>query len=844
MQMSLWGDEFIVTPSSKEIKNIKAKIEAPISTDDIKKSINSSKVSIEQKIQNITDEVNRILGRYKNDTICITDKYQLESYIDSAVRNGEISIDTETNNSLDPLTCKLMGGCFYVEGEKNAYIPVNHINRYTGELLHNQLTEKDIKKQLERLKDTHIIMHNAPFDYRVIKNTCDIKLNVYWDTMIGARMLNENEKAGLKIQYIEHIDPTIEKYSIEHLFKSLPYEIFPPELFALYAATDAFMTMKLQKYQFKEFSKKENSKIFKVFMNVEMPIVEVAAEMEETGICIDDEVLDYLDVKLQQELSEVKTKIQQEISSNYSDAISKWRLTEDANRHSERVSKAGKITMTKSKSEQLKEPVEFGSSAQLSILLYDVIKVPVIDKKKPRGTEEEILEQINLPICKQILEYRGLAKLKSTFIDSIREKISTKDCRLHSHFNQLGTATGRFSSTSPNLQQIPSHNKIIRTMFKAADGYALVGSDFSQQEPRTLCHFSGDESMSNAYREKRDLYATVAAKVHHLDYWDCMENTQDGKTNPQGEKRRSDIKSVVLGLLYGRQAASIAEQIGSTPEEAQKLIDDFFDGFPKVKDWVNKTKSDAHKTGYVEDIMGRRRRLPELLLPEYNISTKVVDFNPLIGDIKHVDTIKESCIKEKWTKKLEKARGAKQYKELIDKAALEGIKITSNTAKIAQAERQSVNARVQGSAATITKLAMIRIYHDQKMRDLGFRLMICVHDELIGECPKENREEVSQRLSQLMIDAAAEVCSIPMKCDAVATGRWYEDKFSAELAKKYAEELSKGKDEEEALYGVHQLYPIVNSSLLPKIIQKNYNFDEYENFINKNWRQELNADLC
>ena len=449
MQMSLWGDEFIVAPSSKEIKNIKAKIETPISTDNIKKSINSSKVSIEQKIQNITDEVNRILGRYKNDTICITDKYRLESYIDTAIRNGEIAIDTETNRSLDPLTCKLVGPCIYTEGEKNVYIPINHINRYTGELLPNQLTERDVKKQFERLKDTRIIMHNAPFDYRVIKNTCDIKLNVYWDTMIGAKMLDENEEAKLKIQYRLHIDPTNAKYDIEQLFQSMPYEIFPPELFSLYAATDAFMTMKLKQYQLREFSKKDNEKIFKVFMNVEMPIVEVASEMEERGVCIDKRVLNYLDDSYNGQLEALKQDIQHDIQRDYGDMIQNWRSSPNANKKEQKENKKGELTYTKSKSEQLKEPVEFNSSIQLAILLYDIIGVKAVDKKKPRGTGEEILEKIELPICKKILEYRGIAKLQSTFVAGIRDEINEKDGKLHARFKQLGAKTGRFSSSNP-----------------------------------------------------------------------------------------------------------------------------------------------------------------------------------------------------------------------------------------------------------------------------------------------------------------------------------------------------------------------------------------------------------
>lgn len=341
--------------------------------------------------------------------------------------------------------------------------------------------------------------------------------------------------------------------------------------------------------------------------------------------------------------------------------------------------------------------------------------------------------------------------------------------------------------------------------------------------------------MTNAYREGKDLYATVAAEVNHLDYWDCMEHDKEGKPNPQGEKRRTAIKSVVMGLLYGRQAHSIAEQIGYTTEEAQKLIDDFFNGFPKVKKWIDDTIENAKKKGYVEDLLGRRRRLPEIQLPKYEIKLPGDKFNPLTSkELPHIPTQKEAHLTDKWTKKLDAARGKKQRYEVIDEAAKDNIKIFLNTEKIAQAERQSINARVQGSAATITKLAMIRIQHDEEMKRLGFKLLICVHDELIGECPKENRDAVAERLSSLMIEAAASICSVPMKCDAVTVGRWYEDNLCSEIAKKYAEKIKKGLDEDESLRQIESEYPMVNPTLLPTIVKKEYQFDAYENFINKN----------
>ena len=433
---------------------------------------------------------------------------------------------------------------------KQAYIPVNHIDK-EGNLLDNQLTEEEIKEQLLRLISAHIkvIMHNGKFDYKVIKCTCDIELVPYWDTMIAAKILDENElRASLKEQYIDKIDSSQEKYDIEHLFEGLPYAIFSPELFALYAATDSKMTYDLYEWQLKQYMLPDNSKLLSLLLNVEMPVVQVAAEMELTGICIDQEYAERLSKKYHDIANGVDKQIEIELKK-YDDQIAKWRLTEEANFKplSKKPNIRGEYTLQKSKSEQLQIPINITSHTQLAILLYDILKVGVIDKKNPRGTEENILQKINLPLCNLILEKRGLEKLIGTYIDKLPACINEKDNRLHAHFNQLGAGTGRFSSSDPNLQNIPSHNKEIRLLFKAADGYTLVGADFSQQEPRLLCQYSQDKNMTDAYMQGKDLYATIASGVYKNNYWDNMEHLEDGTPNPEGKKRRSNCKSLLLG---------------------------------------------------------------------------------------------------------------------------------------------------------------------------------------------------------------------------------------------------------------------------------------------------------
>lgn len=470
MAGSLWGDTFAV-PSKSESKKLIEKVTKPkkvtVKTEKTVSTPRASKnVLTPEIIKSIEQEVNRVLGKYKEQTVVLRSKEELHEYIDAALINSAIALDTETNNSLQPITCKIMGLCLYTPGKKNAYIPVNHVNLVTGELLPNQVTEEEIHDELERLVDTKIIMHNGKFDYQVVKCTCKNELKVYWDTMIGARILDENERASLKQQYIMKIDPSIEKYSIEQLFEGFPYAQFPPELFALYAATDAYMTYRLYEWQKAQFELPGNERLFNLFMNIEMPMIPVLAAMELKGVSIDTNYAKRLSVKYHKKLDVVDKKIEAALHE-YDQVIAEWRKTPEANHRDRKVNKKGEESLSRSKSEQLSDPVSVTSPTQLAILFYDVLKCPVLDKKSPRGTGEELLEKMEYPICKLILEKRGLEKLIGTYIDKLPECVLPQTGRIHAHFNQIGADTGRQSSSDPNLQNIPSKNKDIRMLFSA-----------------------------------------------------------------------------------------------------------------------------------------------------------------------------------------------------------------------------------------------------------------------------------------------------------------------------------------------------------------------------------------
>lgn len=332
-------------------------------------------------------------------------------------------------------------------------------------------------------------------------------------------------------------------------------------------------------------------------------------------------------------------------------------------------------------------------------------------------------------------------------------------------------------------------------MIKTRTQYVMVGADFSQQEPRLLAWYAQDENMIGAYMQKKDLYSTVASKMYKNKYEDNLEHFPDGSKNPEGAIRRASAKAVVMGLLYGRGAASVAEQLTEntgktvTPKDAQQIIDQFFEGFPKVHQWIKQTQENCKRDGYVTDLWGRVRRLPDIQLPKYTIRFNKAKkdnyyFNPFLNcDDK--ENAEARRILEKYENAVKHLRGRNEYAKLKEKAAKEdGVDIIDNGAFISQAERQSVNARVQGGAASITKRAIIAIYNDPILKELDFHMMLYVHDEIIGECPVENAQRAADRLSELMIESPKPKCMIPMKCDAVIVPAWYYDEYGAAILEK------------------------------------------------------------
>ena len=721
------------------------------------------------RISEIKMMVEKNLGKYADDYIIISEESELHSYINSCIDNGVISIDTETTG-LDPLVDKIVGACLYTPEQKAAYVPINHISYKTGAKAPNQLTEAQLKSELQRCIDANIdiIMFNAKFDIRVLRNQTGLK-DIYctWDGYLAARLLNENEESsGLKALHKKYVlDGKGDAFSFDALFKGISFDKIPINTGYLYAAHDAIITYELYEYQKKylrlDSPREDIKRLAWVFHNIEMPCVAVLSDMEDTGIAFDFDVHSKLYDKYHKLLEEQEAEVYK-IIDMYKDDIQKY--------------------LAKNKNVELPEKVNLNSPKQVAVIIYDVLKLENPDKEKKRGTGSDVLSRIDHPLCKALVKYRELSKLITSFIDSLPTFVNSNDGRVHCSFKQYGADTGRMSCEKPNLQQIPSRNHEIRQMFRATEGYALLSSDYSAQEPRLTAQMCGDPGMIQAYKDGKDLYAEIASIAFNAEYEECLEFRPDGTHNPEGKQRRQNAKSILLGVTYGRGINSVAEQLNCSAKKAQIIQDKVFKGFPKLKEWEHNCKIHAEKYGWVSTFWGRKRRLPDLQLPEYEFRWK--DGVPHDEDILDFDDMNEPEVEDNevpddiqkyYLKKLHKCWGS-QKRAIFEEANKEGVWIVDNGAKIASAERQCANSIIQGSAADLTKLAMISIGNDKKLKKLGFRLLIPVHDELIGECPIENVEEVSKRFSQLMIDAAKDL-DVPMKCDVEKTINWYGEEL-------------------------------------------------------------------
>ena len=419
-----------------------------------------------QVISNIKAMVEKNLGYLRDKYIVISDIDTLHNYISACIDNNVISIDTETTG-LDPMLDKIVGICIYTPNQKPAYVPVNHISYVTGARCSNQLTEKECKAEFDRIAESKIdvIMFNAKFDIRVMRNQIGVYMTCTWDCLLAVRLLNENEPTNrLKELHKKYVmDGKGDAFSFDALFKGITFDKVPINVGYLYAAHDAEITYELYDFQ-KPYLTADNEVCINsnlqdvawVFKNIEMPCIESCCDMEDNGIEFDFEVQKKLSEKYNKLLTE-KQALCYTLLENYQDNIDKY--------------------IVKHPNCKLSNPINLSSPAQLAVLIYDVMQIEPVDKKSPRGTGEDILKKIGTKFCLALVEYKKVSKLVSAFVDSLSDYVNPNDGRIHCNLNQYGADTGRMSCSNPNLQQIPSHTKDIRHMFKATDGECIVYTD-------------------------------------------------------------------------------------------------------------------------------------------------------------------------------------------------------------------------------------------------------------------------------------------------------------------------------------------------------------------------------
>lgn len=650
---------------------------------------------------------------------------RLKEYMDHCKQSGEYVLDVETTG-LDIYNDILVGICLYTPGETSAYVPFNHTDLQNVRVA-DQMSEEQVRDiVIPYLQDQELrcINHNIKFDNKKLAwDWKQIIVNIYWDTLIAGYVLNENEPHGLKPlynKYILHGKGSSEDYG--DLFEGIPFNYVPIEVATVYGANDGFKTYALYKFQAQylreDHPREDFRKMYYVFREVEMPLIPLCTDMEMRGVEIREDFAKELSEDFNKEMVEVEAKC-----DAYVEQFKQYILDHN-----------NLMRLTKGTCK-----INYSSPQQVAALFYDIFKLRSVSRKEPRGTGDKIIQKF-LSTAKrkdtkksrefaEFLEnyqrFKEIKKLLGTYVDKIPQVKEPKINAVYTTYNQYGAKTGRFSSSDTvskiNLQNIPSKEKRIRKIFKARDGYKLVGGDFSQIEPRVLAFLSGDESMINAYKEGKDLYAIMGSQVYQLPYEDCREFYPDGTVNAEGKHRRTTMKSVLLGIMYERGATAIGEQFNKSAEWAQQLIDNFYKSFPKINQYRLKIENMAETYGYVTTITGRKRRLPDMQLEDKD------DY---------------------------------RYQE---------------------AHRQSLNSVIQGSSADIMKLSMIAIYNDPRYKALDCHMIITVHDELIMEVPEDHIKEGAELLVGTMKRVGHSLIDLPMSVDAEVNDYWYGEN----LAEKY-----------------------------------------------------------
>lgn len=621
----------------------------------------------------------------------VTDMDALERWIAIARGQGFVAIDTETT-SLDAARAELVGVAMATSPGKGCYIPLRHIPAgqagtdtpqqgldFSAPEPPSQIKQIPYDTAIEALRgllaDEAVLKigHNLKYDMHILSQPRNGGLAVYPvdDTMCLSYVLDagRTERHGLDHLALNLLQVQTIKY--EDLCgkgaKQISFAEVPPEAACAYASEDADICLRLWMMYRPRLAREGVSSVYE---RLERPLIPILAEMEKTGIVVDDNILRRLSNDFATRIVELEAIIHEQAGSSFNIA----------------------------------------SPKQLGEILFDQMGLEGGKKSKTGAwsTGADVLEDLaanGVAIAQSVLDYRQLAKLKSTYTDALMKSINPDSGRVHTSYSMVGASTGRLSSSDPNLQNIPirtHEGRQIRTAFVARKGYKLISADYSQIELRLVAHVAGEESMIAAFHKGVDIHAQTAAEVFNVPL-----ETMDAET-----RRRA--KAINFGIIYGISGFGLARQLSIPQGEARDYIKAYFERFPGIRAYMDEAKQFAKVNHYVETLFGRRIHIPQI----------------------------------------------------EDK----------NQAVRAFAERQAINAPIQGSAADIIKRAMIRLPAALRAENIDADMLLQVHDELIFEVPEDQTDKAVAAITRIMEEAAAPVLSlkVPLVAEAGIADSWAE----------------------------------------------------------------------
>lgn len=588
----------------------------------------------------------------------IENETEAKELADFLLTNEIFSLDTETT-SIEALDAKLVGLSFSTEDFRAWYVPVSRETEKAKKILE---IFRPVYENPKILK----VGQNLKYDLTVLANYGIHLSGPLFDTMLAHYLIQPELRHNM--DYLAEIYLNYKTIHIEELIgpkgrgqKNMG-DLEPKDIYK-YACEDADVTLRLMKPLAEELRK---NSLEEVFQNIEMPLMPVLARMERNGVVLDTETL-------------------KEVENDFTARLQ---------------------TLEKDIYELAGHEFTINSPRQVGEVLFGELKLSEKVKKTKSGqysTSEEVLRDLHSkhPIVQKILDYRGLKKLLSTYVEALPKLINPATGHIHTSFNQAVTATGRLSSSNPNLQNIPvrgEDGREIRKAFIPEEGEIFFSADYSQIELRIMAHLSGDEHMIEAFNAGHDVHAATAARIFHKDIKDIS----------QDERRKA--KTANFGIIYGISAFGLAERMDVSRTEAKELIDSYFEMYPKIKDYIAKAVDTAREKGYIETEFGRRRYLPDI-----NSRNAVV-------------------------------RG--------------------------YAERNAVNAPIQGTAADIIKIAMIRVQQRLDAEGCKARMMLQVHDELNFSVPTDEFDKVKRIVIEEM--QGAYKMSVPLEADCGEGKNWLE----------------------------------------------------------------------